>query len=153
MPQIFVLGLSGVAFLIVVPVFGASAHSLTRSEAARYIREGEYAVSGKKVHRIVSRKKTGRPGKKSISKKHQARKHSKTPLPFARETARERDMPFISIPHTRIKQTSQTIIMDDPNQHAAQPSLPLGATATSPEPAREPATFDLRSDTDPVHAD
>lgn len=120
-----------------------SSFALNRSEANRFIPEGEYNVrTGKKIQRSPSSKKTKKKSvthKKSKSlptrkkgmkitktlknkshhatdrKKHSAKHSARKPkLPLVRETKLERDMPFVSIPNRRVKRVDHTIVMDDP---------------------------------------
>ncbi len=64
-------------------------------------------------------------------------------LPYARETPHEKDMPFISIPSTRVRKSNKTIVMEDPGTRPAalKPSLsePLDNSEPKPVEQREPA--------------
>ena len=66
-------------------------------------------------------------------------------LPYARETPHEKDMPFISIPSTRVRKTNKTIVMEDPGTRPAALKPTLSEPLDNSEPKlveqREPAAL------------
>jgi len=165
------LKLSSIITSIIIAVFfmpfSGNAKPLTRGEVSKFVQEGEYASNGK---RIQKKKTTRRPASKSVKKKKagkiskhsskrkpaskQRPKRTKTSLrsrpqglPYAKETPNEKDMPFISVPTTRVRRKNKTIVMEDPGAKPAglvpeivPESAPGVAATQSEEVAREPAS-------------
>jgi hypothetical protein len=68
------------------------------------------------VARSIARtKKRGRaPERRRSYAKKPSTKKSSSRIPYARPTSNERDMPFVSIPKSRVRKDPKTIVMDDP---------------------------------------
>lgn len=95
-------------------------------------------------HRTPAAKKAARipAGRRPNAKRRNPSKPSV--LPVARETAVERDMPFVSVPHRRVGGTNRMIVMEDPAAPAKPPA------EAGPATVREPAAIDLHSDQNPL---
>lgn len=113
----------------------AYAKPLTRGEVSKIIREGEYHANGKPVRKAVKKRKHT---KKAAGTRG-------TRLPYAKETPQERDMPFISIPKSRVRKNNKIFVMEDPGvkRDAIAPTLtePLDTSEPKMEeriPASEP---------------
>lgn len=164
------LKLSSIVAAIIIAVFfmpfSGNAKPLTRGEVSKFVQEGEYASNGKRIRKKVSRRPANKSGKKKKAvkpSKHSTkrkpaskRSHKKTKtslrsrpkgLPYAKETPNEKDMPFISVPNTRVRKKNKTIVMEDPGTKPADlvpaivPESAPGVAATeNEEVAREPAS-------------
>lgn len=165
------LKISAAAVLIIAVFFtslSGNAKPLTRKEVSKFVQEGEYDSNGKRVSKKVTRRPAGKVGKKKAAKasrrpaKHTLKKSKKKPqkhnraslkarsqgLPYAKETPNEKDMPFISVPKSRVRKKNKTIVMEDPGTKPAElvpaivpESAPgVNAAVENEEVSREPAS-------------
>lgn len=180
--------LTTAALVALLLSFSAFAKPLTRKEVSKYIHEGEYDTEQKRPrkhvrggHKVATnkiKKKKRAPAsahsKIRNRKKTRARRISRARsrhmrLPYAKETPHERDMPFISVPTSRVRKEHKTIVMEDPGEKPAsltpvlpepldisEPKsverIPSSDQATELPKSREPDAFDPHSGADPMRA-
>lgn len=157
----------------------AFAKPLTRGEVSKIVREGEYHSNGKRIQRkSVKKRKPASTAKKDSKVRKNSKKKNKNKrtararsrdarLPYAKETPNERDMPFISVPKSRVRKKNKTIVMEDPGAKSEPLSPALTEPLDTSEPkaervlatdaespllpaAREPDAFDTHSGADPM---
>ena len=112
---------------------------LTRKQISKVIAEGEYVTDEKRIRKISPKPRVRRPANVR-PKKRQPYNHT---IPYAKETPHEKDMPFISVPTSKVRKKNKTIVMDDPSTEV-KPVQPIAEPMRSPAEAREPDTFDIR---------
>ncbi len=113
--------------------------------------------------RMTSHKAPGKPKRlpASVKKRHKAHSSSRSPtrLPYAKETPHERDMPFISVPKSKVRKENKTIVMEDPGMKApvlkpilTEPvdNVDPATVERTPAAAREPDAIDIHSGADPM---
>lgn len=100
---------------------------------------GKKKNSTKKVtkRKPASVSKSKHAKKKKTAKKRQSRvskRHDPKRLPYAKETRHERDMPFISVPTTKVRSKNTRVVMEDPEAYPGE------------TPQAAPAAIDTRFD-------
>jgi hypothetical protein len=105
---------------------------------------GEKRFVGKPAKRIAPSRAFARSKNRSrpTERKRSFAKKPSSRIPYARPTSNERDMPFVSIPKSKVRNEHKTIVMEDPAAVRNDPEGPSQNALPSPEtgtPAADPA--------------
>lgn len=156
-------------------------HSGKARSPASVVKKNKKSKKLTKRQRQIELKAKHAKKKKSAKKKapRVSKRHDSKRLPYAKDTRNERDMPFISVPTTKVRRENTQMVMEDPEATPESPPLALDpqfdepsvseATppmetpplvdaarepASAPEvygpPMRQPDAFDLHSGADPM---